>query len=93
MRRRPVHEPYELRPVIDFLERQDLHRRSRYHEAVEALVQDVVQRLVECVQMLRRRVFGVMAGYADEAYVRLERGIAQEAEELGLRDHLGGHKV
>jgi hypothetical protein len=70
-----------------------LHGGPRNDQPVEAFVQHLVQGLVESLQVRRRGVLRVVRLHVDEGDVYLQWGVAQQAQQLGLRDDLRGHQV
>lgn len=93
VRRRPVHYPAELLPVIDLLEFHMFNGRSRDDKAVEVLILDIVKGLVELEQMFLGSIFPAVGGGLNKLDLELERRIGQAAHYLGLGDDLSRHKV
>jgi len=56
-------------------------------------VADLVKRFIELDQVVRRRVFRAITGGVEEINIDLERGVAQEPQQLGFGDDFGGHQV
>ena len=62
----PLHDLCELFPVIHLFKRDLLHRGARDDEAVEFLILDLAESLIEFIQMARRRILRLMAGHGDK---------------------------
>ena len=93
MRPGPVQDRLELVPIVHLLERQMLHRRAGDHESVVVVVAERVKRLVELDQMVGADVGGLVRGGLHEVDLHLQRGLGDQAEQLGLRLDLLGHEV
>ena len=89
----PIHDALQFRPVIHLLERQVLHRRAGDDQAVELLAFDLPERLVMVEQVLFRGVLRLVGGGVEQCDLHLQRGIAQQAQELRFGLDLGGHQV
>jgi hypothetical protein len=89
----PVHQLDELGPVVDVLERQLLDRRAGDDEAVEALVAHLAERRVVLEQVLRRGVLRLVRLHVQELDLDLQGGVAEQAQQLRLGDHLRRHQV
>ena len=92
-RRGVVHDLQQLRPVVHVLEGEVLHGGAGHDHAVEMPVLDFVEGLVEAVQVVQRRVLGHVLGRAQERDVDLDGGVAEHAEQLGLRGDFRRHEV
>lgn len=93
MRLAPVHDLAELVPVVDVLKRHVLHGGAGHNEAVIELAAEGVESVVELNQVVGAHVGGLVAGDAHEVAAHLQRGLGDEAQDLGLGLHLGGHEV
>ena len=93
MRLAPVNDLAELVPVVDVLKRHVLHGGAGHNEAVIELVAEGVESVVELNQVVGAHVGGLVAGDAHEVAAHLQRRLGDEAQNLGLSLHLGGHEV
>ena len=93
MRLAPLHDFRDLIPVGDLLEWHHLDRRARDDHAIVLLVADFGERAVELRQVLLRRVARRVRLRVDEVDLDLQRRIAEQAQELRLRDVLDRHEV
>ncbi len=89
----PLHDLAELRPVVDLIVGELLHRRPGDDQAIEVPVFDLIEAVVKLVQMVVGGVHCLVGGDAQKRNVQLERGIAQHSEELKLRILLLWHQV
>ena len=89
----PVHDLAELVPVVNVLVLQVLHGRAGDDEAVVVLVAEGVERVVELDEVVLGDVGGLVGGDAHEVAAHLQRGLGDEAQDLGLGLDLGGHEV
>lgn len=89
----PVNDLAELVPVVDVLKRHVLHGGAGHNEAVIELVAEGVESVVELNQVVGAHVGGLVAGDAHEVAAHLQRRLGDEAQNLGLGLHLGGHEV
>lgn len=89
----PVNDLAELVPVVDVLKRHVLHGGAGHNEAVIELVAEGVESVVELNQVVGAHVGGLVAGDAHEVAAHLQRGLGDEAQDLGLGLHLLGHEV
>ena len=89
----PIQDGLELVPIVHLFERQVLHRRTGDHESVVIVVAERVKRLVELDQMVGADVGGLVRGGLHEVDLHLQRGLGDQAEQLGLRLDLLGHEV
>ena len=88
----PVHDAAELVPIVDALERHLLDGGARDDEAVIVVGLEVVERVVELHEVVRR-VRGLVARDAHEVDAHLDGRLRNEAEDLRLRFDLRGHQV
>ena len=70
-----------------------LHRRTGDDEAVEILVLNVLKGPVEGNHVLLGGILGLMGGHLNQEELHLQRGIAQQAGQLGFRGDLCGHEI
>ena len=89
----PIEDLAQLAPVIDLFVVEQLHGRAGDDHAVKALLTDLVKGTVELGQMLLRGVLGHMGRHLQQLDIHLQRRVAEQSEQLGLGDDLGGHKV
>ena len=90
---RPLHDPAQLRPVVDLFKRKVLHRRAGDDEAVKILVLHLVKRLVKRQHVLLRGIFRYMAPRRDELELNLQGSVSEHAGKLRLRVDLRRHQV
>ena len=89
----PLHDPAQLRPVVHRFKLHQLHRCAGDDHAVEFAILQLIEGLVEGQKMLRGHILGLVGGHLHELQMHLQRGVAQESGELGLRNDLGGHQI
>ena len=85
----PVHEFDELGPVVDRLKVHALDRSARDDHAVELLIADVCEGLVEALKM----ALGGVAAHVRAHVNELQRRVAQKARKLRLGRDLVGHQI
>ena len=90
---RPLHDFAELIPVVDRFKWQLLDRRTGDDQPVESLRAHLVKSFVEFEQVLTGGVAGLVAADLKQLDVALNRGVAQQPEQLGLGFDLLGHQV
>ncbi len=89
----PFHDFCQLRPVVDVLKRHLLHRSAGNNEAVIARIADVIKRLIEFEQMVRRRVGRLVGRGLNQVDFNLNRRVGQTAQNLRFRHDFGRHQI
>ena len=89
----PLHNLAHLVPVVHLLKGELLHRRAGDDKAVELLVLHVGEGLIKGVEMVGAGVLAHMGGGVEQLHVHLQRGVAQQAQQLRLGFNLRGHQV
>ena len=89
----PLHDFAEFGPVIHFLEGDMFDGRARDDHAVEFLVFDLIEGLIEGEQVFFRDVFGLMGARMNELHFDLQGGIPEKSGKLRFRFDLFWHKI
>ena len=89
----PVQDVGQFRPVIHFFEGQQFHRRAGDDEAVELLAAHLGEGFVVGDQVFGGDVLRLVRGGVQQGHFHLQRGVAEQAQQLGLGGDLGGHQV
>ena len=89
----PGHDLTQLLPVVHGLEIQVFHRGAGDDQPVVIGVLDLIKGGIEGFQMAVIHVLGDVADGLQKFHLSLQGAVGKFAQQLGLRDDLGGHQV
>ncbi|MPM98967.1 hypothetical protein SDC9_146157 [bioreactor metagenome] len=90
---RPVHEAYQLVPILHIGKVKVFHGRAGDHQPVEMLFLHLVKGTVKRIQIVLRGILALIAAGAQQRHLHLQRRVGEQPQELHLRGLFGRHKV
>ena len=89
----PLHDLAQLVPIVHVSEIQVFYGGTGDDHTVVLTVFDLIKCRIEGGEMVGIGVLRHMAGGVQQLHLDLEGGVGQLAQQLSLRDDLGGHQV
>ena len=84
MRLRPLHDLFQLIPVIHIFKRNLFHRSSCNDKSIKLLLLDLFKRLIKLMQMTGGCIFRYMSWYTDKYNIHLKRCVRERPQYLQL---------